>query len=283
MSEEQQELEGIEQTVDLSAIPETHREYVDTEKYQADEDYKQAIEHGWKPLELHQADGGDPADYTGYRQFNRRYQDRQELKGFKSELSEIKTATSALVDTFEEQKQQAIQEAIAQKEAQVKQAVEDGETDLALSLTNEISDMKAQPATPQQAGEPQEVLQFRAKNPVLDANSPKFNATVNAALEAMVNQKANALVAQVGRELSTVEINSILNDSWQQTQQDLSLEQPKPKPAAPAVSPPGGQKVTKDPVKTLSDSGKSIYNMIKGKYGEEAAANYAKKLAGQEV
>lgn len=283
MSEEAQiveEVEDIPQEVpqepvelDLSAVPEKARDYVDVDKYQSDEAYKTAIENGWKPKELHEAEGGDEKDYTGYAQFVRFHERKQNEKALKEEMSEVRKMTEALVESFGEQKEKAVQEAIENLKAQQAEAVEDGETERAIALEREINNLEAPKEAPKPQGEPQVVLDFRAQNPVFDHKSPEFNPTMNAALEGIVNQQFMQMTDGGKLQLPESTMRMLLDNSLQQLQSDLKLNQPQR--TAPKVQSPSKKSANVDPATQLTGSSKTMYNTILEKYGKDAADNFA--------
>lgn len=272
--------------VDLSAVPEKVRQYVDVEKYSTNDDYRQAIEHGWKPRELHEADGGDEADYTGYRQFNRRYDDKQILK-------ELKEGQAALISSMTKREQEAVAKALAAKEAELAAAIADGDAARAVEINNEITQAKAQPVQQAVAPEPPVVTALRQRNPVLNRQSDQFNEGLNQQFEAECFRLAKdyhesvnyGLPADRRRPLSQLELKSIVNEAFDMIkdrapQPKQAVAQQRVQPKAPAVSKPAAPAKTSDPKKGLSASALQTYNRLMRAGGKEAADAFAKELAG---
>lgn len=293
MSEEASVIEGEGQAdlpleeaapeVDLSAVPEKAREYVDSGKYEADADYKRAVDHGWKTREQHEIDGGDEADYTGFRQFNRRYDDRQDSKALKNKMSEMESSVNTLIDSIADEKNQAVKQALLAKEVEFKQMIEEGDTEGAVKAQNELYDIHnqvRQGTQPRQAqGEAPIYTNFRAENPILDANSPEYNSSFDSAITQNVNDQLNYASNNNQIQLPDQTVKTILDSALKKVTEDFGLD--KPAKAAPKNPPrsaaPSGKKGSADPVKHLNDAGRKIYDRLDSKYGKETADKYAKR------
>ena len=265
--------------VDLSAVPEKHRSYVDIDKYQADEDYKRAIEHGWKPREAFEAEGLDDADWTGYRQFNRRYDDRQSIKA-------IKEGQDALMRTMEAQKQEAaaraVAQALAEREAQLQIAINDGDAATAAKLSQEIVETKSaapKPAAPTE--EPIAVEYARRRNGFINPASPDFDESINKEFEAICLAEAQRQYARKGSQLDNFEIKLIVDEALDMVQS--KVKKPAPAKAAPAVSKPAGKAQPQGDLKNrLPKEWQDTYNRLltaKGG-GKDAAEAFAKEVLG---
>jgi len=269
-----------EQTVevDLSKVPEAVQEYVDPELYQSDEDYKQAVEHGWKPKELHEKEGGDPDFYTGYKHFVGKYKDRQEIKALKSDLEEVKNLTKKVVQSFDEEKQQAVEKALATKEAQIKEAIEEGDAERVHQLTQDLAkDRHALENQAPAASSDEVIASFRGMNTIVQHTSPDFDPVVNAAFESLSMQKAKAMTDSLGRALTPEEVNNAMTQAF--TEVESRFRGSKPQQQQP-VARAKGKKAPVDPVAQLSKHGKEIYDMIHDTRGKDAADNYAAGVAG---
>ena len=102
MSENEVTEEVTEEQIEMH-LPEGTPEYADTNLYQSDGDYKRAIDHNWKPLEMFLEEGGKEKDWTGYAQFNRRFDDFQENKEIKDRLRSMEGSFEAFTKTYEEE------------------------------------------------------------------------------------------------------------------------------------------------------------------------------------
>lgn len=269
--------------VDLSAVPEKARDYVDSGKYEADTDYKRAVDHGWKTREQHEVDGGDEADYTGFRQFNRRYDDRQDSKALKNKMSEMEGSVNSLIDSMADDRNQAVKQALSAKEAEFKLKVEEGDTEGAVKAQNELYDIHNQS---RQASQPRQsqaeapiFANFRADNPILDSNSPDYNSSFDSAITQNVNDQLNYASNGNQIQLPDQTVKSILDSALQKVANDFGLN--KPAKATPKTPPrtaaPSGKKGSADPVKHLNDAGKKIYARIESKYDKPTADRYAQK------
>lgn len=287
-SEEVVRAEPEKVEVDLSAVPEKHREYVDVEKYQSDDDYKRAIEHGWKPREVFLADGGDEADWTGHRQFNRRYDDRQSIKA-------VKEGQDALLRTLEQQKAEAARIAVAQERARMQQelkvAADDGDVNRALEIQQKLMETEQQEAQiPRHLEEPAIVVRTREQNPFIDKKSDQFDPEINAKFEEICTQLAKEEHAALNfgvkdprmmRPLTNLQVKSILQEALDMVKDKVkkpAVQQKPPSVAKPAQK----QNNTVDYKKVLPKEWQDTYNRLlttKGG-GKEAADAFAKEVMG---
>lgn len=286
---EAQATEPVEKVeVDLSAVPEKHREYVDVDKYQSDEDYKRAVEHGWKPREVFLADGGDEADWTGHRQFNRRYDDRQSIKA-------VKEGQDALLRTLEQQKAEAARLAVEQERVRLQEelrvAASDGDVEKALDLQQKIGEKEQQAAQiPRHMEEPPVVVRTREQNPFLDKRSEQFDPEINAQFERICTQLASEEHAALNfgvkdprmmRPLTNLQVKSILQEALDMVKD--KVKKPQVAQKAPSVAKPAQkQTTTVDYKKSLPKEWQDTYNRLltaKGG-GKEAADAFAKEVMG---
>lgn len=274
--------------IDLSAVPEKHREYVDVEKYQSDEDYKRAIEHGWKPREAFEAEGLDDADWTGYRQFNRRYDDRQSLKS-------IKEGQDALVRTLEKQKLEAARQAVEQERArmqeELKLAASDGDVNKALEIQQRLIETEQQASNiPDDSEEPEIVVMVRQKHPFLDAKSDQFDPEVNVEFERLCGKLAKEEHEAINfgikdprqmRKLTNLQVKTILNEAIEMVKDKVKTKQVNSQQKPPSVSKPSQRTNNSiDYKNSLPKQWQDTYNRLlvaKGG-GKEAADAFAKEV-----
>lgn len=300
--EEEVSHETEPQEIDLSAVKEDVREYVDTELYESDESYKRALDHGWQPDAYRKAKGivpeGDEIQDEsgmGYRTFNRLYDMRQQDKALKKELgdfkNDMKESMDMIADGLAESKVQAqlqkIEERLNLEEGALKLAMEDGDTEKAVEIQKNISKLEgdkekveAPAPQPQQQGEPPFIVQFRQNNPVLDGNSPQFDPVINAKVEGMYNASV-----QAGAPSSVEAATQLLADMLRFVQGEPEPQKEQRK--APTTNKSSKSKASVDPYSKLNEEQRKFYQNIldKGtkKHGAEkakkAADNYAKTVA----
>ena len=264
--------------VDLSSVPETIREHVDTAKYSSDPDYKRAIEHGWKPKEVYMAEGGDEDYWTGPKGFNARYDDRQEKKALKQQISEVAKNTDVLLKTFSEEKQAAVQRALSDREAQLKLAIQDNDAARAVELQREIISMNQvqQPIQPP-AVEPVSVLALRKANGFINPASPDFNAEVNAEFERIAKEKVIQYRKIYDRPLAHDEMKYLVEEAFDMVKNRTPVKPaPKPVQTPPAVSKPATSEKTAAPKLTAIQ--RQMYNALLSS-NAGAAERYLKNLA----
>lgn len=268
---------SAEPEIDLSPVPEKVREHVDKEKFVKDEDYKRAITHGWKPKDVFVSEGGDEADWTGYKVFNRRYDDLQFRKEQERTIKEIKHSQDALLKTIEQEKQAAYERGIREREEALKVAIADGDAAKAVELQKEILESRTQVKKPESIPEPLPVVDFRRKNPVFNPGSAEFSPEVNAEFEAICMHEAKRYFDAYGRQLSDYEIKVIVDGAYDMVKDKVKKpSQPQKAPSVNKASSSG--KAETDPMKRMSSMQKDMYNRILDVNGKDAAERYLKNL-----
>jgi hypothetical protein len=266
--------------VDLSRVPEKVREHVDTDKYTTDDDYKRAIEHGWKPKDVYVGDGGDEANWAGYRVFNKRYDDMQERKEYQKTQAELKRSVDAVISTFEQDKQAAVKQAIVDTEQRLKLAIEDGDAKEAVRLQSELMEKKQampQPARP--AAEPIAVEILRKRNPAINPASSEFNQELNAEFERLCIEEAQSQFKRRGQPLNDAQVQIIVEDAFNMIKDKMHKAPAKVQAKAPATSKPANTVRDTDPVKGLNATQRQMYNkMLAMNNGKQIAENYLKQL-----
>jgi hypothetical protein len=267
----------VEPEVDLSAVPEKSRAYVDTKKYVEDTDYKRAVEHGWKPLEKFVEEGGDEAIWTGYKKFNKSYDDEVFRRELRDELKESKRSQKAIIETFEQQKREAITKALAEQEERFKVAVADGNTEEAVRLQREI--LQGQAAIqPKAMPEPLPIVNIRRNNEALNPASADFNQEVNAEFERICIEQAHSYKQTYGRALSDLEIKLIGEEALNMVKDKLVKPQPKPVQKPVAVAKPAAAEVKTST--RMSGIQKQMYDKLLNSHGKAVADNYLKNSQG---
>lgn len=283
MSEVDQVTESVEAAevqapdVDLSAVPEKHRDYVDIDKYSSNPDYKRAIDHGYKPEKLYQEEGLDPDNFIGVKSWLRNYDKRQEEKALKSELAEIRKAQDELLKSQKQREEQAVARALAEKEEQLKIAMADGDAAKAVELSNEINQAKQSIPKPPPVLAP--IFQdFLEEHPILDEKSDQFDREFTMAFWNRTTQEGEMLMKSQNRNISHLEVESILN----RTMKRMTKDQQKPAPKAPQVQKPAAQTKVVDLKSKLTSEALTTYNRLltaKGG-GKEVAEKFAKDVLG---
>jgi hypothetical protein len=269
-----------EEKPDLSHIPEHAREYVELDKYEADSDYKRAVDHKWKPYDKYVADGGDPALWTGYKKFNKSYDDEIFRRELRDKLKESEKSQKAILETFEEQKRQAVAQALAEREAQLKVAIEDGNAAEAVRLQREIMEGQSK-IQPKQtvAEEPLPVIDMRRKNPALNPQSTDFNPEANAEFERICMERAQKYSSVYGRALSDLEVKIILDEALDMVKDKIQKPQAAKQPAkAPSAAKPAENKSANSMPRLSPDQKKMYEKMLTMKGGQQIAENYIKNL-----
>ena len=260
--------------VDLSHVPEKIRGHVDVEKYSSDDNYKRAADHGWTPLEVWKESGTDEADWVNYKAFNRTFDDMQYRREMRDEMRATKKATDALLNTFEQDKQRAIQQALAAREAELKVAIQDGDAAKAVEIQAEIIQAKQQiPAKPQNTVIHPVIADFIDNNPIMNPQSPDFNESYSKQVWDAGVQMGNQLRQQYGRDLSHFEVEACLQRAMKMNKQPERQVQKAASVAAPTQKPASS-------TPKLSPTAKAIYNkLLTGKDGKSKAEAFLKNLS----
>jgi len=237
-------------------IKEEFHEHIDLELFGQDEKYRQALEEGWDPTK----DTTNP-NYSNYGAFLRNRDAFSKDKERSSQLEDMNKNINVLLQTVEEEKQQAVSAAIAELEAKRDVAIEDMDAKAASDLTAEIERQKAstvKASVPQQ--EHSVFRNFRIENPSFNRESDSYNEAATLALEAMVN---NQIVEATGGKdvlLPDSVLNLIVNNAHEKV--SASLSQTKKKRSPPKISTPAKEKVQVNYVSRLSNSQKTMYDSI---------------------
>lgn len=264
--------------VDLSRVPEKNRAYVDVKKYAEDADYKRAADHGWKPLEAFIESGGDEAVWTGYKRFNKNYDDEGFRLELRNQLKESQRSQQAIIDTFEQQKQEAITRALADREKQLAIAIEENDTANAVKLQREIIEGQQAIKRPQTNNiEPLPIVAIRRQHEALNPASASFNKETNLEFEQLCMARAGAYKELYGRPLSDLEIKIIGDEALDMIKDKLA------KPAAattkvqtpPAVAKPGGG-TPRGAAPKMSAIQRQMYDKLLDSHGKTVADNYLK-------
>jgi hypothetical protein len=241
--------------VDLSAVPERHRPHVDVEKYQSDENYKRAIDHGYKPKEVWLEDGGEEDMYETPKMFNKRYDDRQKQKQVKSDnkvladqLSRLQQSVEVIQKGFENEKSAAVQKAVAEAEARFRQAKENGDVDAAVQARDDLNNLKAQQPQQRQAVDPLPVRRIRAEVEEVNPDSEKYNQDLDKAWSDQCVKEAQLLVNTLGRTLTLDEVKTIAIDALEITRKKMVKTETKSPPMVnkPNVTPTRSPRVGQD-------------------------------------
>lgn len=271
-------VEAVE--IDLSAVPEKHRQYIEPEKYQSDAEYKRAVEHGYNPSkEAFIEAGGDPDLWMSAKKFNRTYDERQERKALKAAVEKSSQNVETLMKTFEQQREADIKRAIAETESRLKQAKDDGDVDGALALRDQLAEQKQQ-VQQQRQPEPIPVRNARRENPILDPMSDSFNREVTMEFEQRSFMKAKELSNIYGRQLSDYEIRGAVEETLHEMR-DKIMKPVKPTIKAPVSAKPTQKAVETDPLKRLDAMQKATYERLLAAPkagGKEAAERYLKAV-----
>jgi hypothetical protein len=267
--------------LDLSAVPEKVRGHVDADRYQTDTDYKQAIEHGWKPKEVFLSEGGDEADWTGYKVFNKRHRDWELRKEQQREISEMKKNTDAILRTFEEEKQRAIEQALQQRQAALKVAIDDGDAARAVEIQRELDSFeKNKPAPAHQNVEPLSVEIARKRNPFINPAHPEFNAELNKEFERICSEEAKDQWVRRGRQpLNDAQIQLIVEDALSMVKDKIKPKAaPQPPAKAPSAAKPASSASGGSKPKMSADQKKFYDRMLTLPNGKVIADNYLKNI-----
>lgn len=283
MNEEAQALDvDVEVETEVEAptyegIKEDYHEHIDADLYGSDDKYKEALEKGFDPTR----DKSDP-NYSNYGNFLRFKDMANTDKGLRSDMAEMKNSLGAFLQTVDEEKDQAVQEAIAALEAKRDQASEDMDTPAALDAQKKITQLEnSKVETPVPQDEPVVFKFFRKYNQEFDKTSDSFNPALNDKLETLVNNELQSLISS-GITPSDTQREQILTSAHTAVMTSVKTARVPPK-----ITTPGKEKQEMLNINNLTPSSKEIYNTIlnSGDNKESAkkrADKFAEKMLGGE-
>lgn len=145
--------------------------------------------------------GNDPDLYQGKKAFEMNQAEIKEKRKLRKDIQSMQTTLQQTVQGFEDFKASERVKIKADLERQLKEAKEAEDVDAALEIQqglDEIDRIESQPATPQQQKEPDVLLDWRAKRPLVDGDSEQFNPEFNKTMVGYYNAEYNIL-SQGGR------------------------------------------------------------------------------------
>jgi len=125
--------------------------------------------------------GKDPKKFRGEDAYSAEFDRIQELKGVKSEISGLKETMSQVAQVNEEWRKTQVDNIRSEYESKFNDAKEAGDIDATLDAQSKLNELDNKPAGQPQQPQPINNLtvaidEFRAKNPLTDSNSQRFNA-----------------------------------------------------------------------------------------------------------
>lgn len=246
--------------------------------------------------------GKDPDDFLGKRAFQARYDDIQDNKRLRKELKGLKTTVQQTMDTVNDWQQQERTKIRAELEADLNTAKENEDVEGAIDAQKALDehDRKSTPASSSQAEHPT-IVEFREGHPLIDHDSDDFNEEFNEDVEAFYNGMVQQLSHGGRKRLTDGQIKRALGKAMKDAAElhDIDLGGARRQPTeSPRNSRGGGQgkqtrRTSRKPAAPKAEdftienprnprqgnAATEVRDMLKEKYGEEAAKEFERNLA----
>ncbi len=232
-------------------VEEPVEEVVDEPSEEVEEVVEVEDSHGHITYEDWVSQGKDPDMWKGKKAFDAEYDRIQENKSLKSDVKDMKAAIDALTATFEDERERAVKEAYdkAEKDWQSKliEATEVGDTEKVAELANNrpVQQNVQQSESPKRS-EPEFIVGFRKENPVLDPNSPSYDAGFDSAVSAAVDAQFERMNRNVTPDLAKRILNAEFNNAKalypelfesRKNTRKTTVSKPKAKTSKPSYDP----------------------------------------------
>ena len=249
---------------------------------------------GFKTYDEWVAEGKDPADFRGENAYRAQYDALKEVRELKDTMTHVVDGMQTWKQQQSDIMAQQVEQARTSAVADLEQAKEDEDLDAALAAQNKINEIDSKPA-PTQVNPV--ISTFASKNPIIDTNSPQYDADFHQDMIMIHNGKLDQLLggdrSRAG-ELTPQQIERV---------QALAFKQAKELHADKFVSPKNGRRTPASPAQRPSNQGSKaasrlsqvkgntknprdtsaandIYEILKAK-DPKAAETFAKNVLGE--
>lgn len=261
---------------------------------------------GFKSYEEYIADGGDPDQYVGRAAYVARYENIQENKALKRELKGVKETVQQTMDTVAEWQERERTKMREELEAELHEAKENEDPDAALAAKEKLDALDD--ATPPPRGDNREehpvIQDFREANPIIDGESDQFDEEFNADVEGFYNALHAQLSMGGHKKLTDGQIKRCLRQALKSAQELHEIDEPaggnddadargeSPRNRRGRTGTRGRRGSRQQPAPRAEDfkikdprnprqenAAAEVRDMIKDKYGDEAAKRFEANLA----
>lgn len=174
---------------------------------------------GQPPAQGHQSyeeyleNGGDPDMYRGKKAFEKERERIDENKGLKKQIKSLETTVRQTTEAVGDLVQQARDETRAEIEARIQEAKENEDFDGYDRASQDLAehDAKQKPQQQPTYQEPDVIVDFRAENPRIDAESDDYDEEYNELVEGAYNDLYHRMSNGGRKKLSDNQIKRLLN------------------------------------------------------------------------
>lgn len=244
------------------------------------------------------AQGKDPDLWQGKKKYEQQYDLMHELKDFKKKFSELENSSQEqarmMTEALAELKQQAYDEARKEMEQQLQEAIDNQDVDEVIRIKDEMNANKAPVSDQPQKLHPV-YEDFFSKNAILDKNSNGFSQAIfdefgrlHAGVLRNDGVQPGDPLSDIAREryanLAMDRLKNLFPEHFEsprnsrqgrQGNQRRAQQKPSPKTSLSNYK-------LKAPNRQNADAAQQMYEMMKNKYGQEAADSFASSLVGDQ-
>ena len=166
--EEEEEIEEEEEEHEEELAPAFDEDLVDDEAEFIDEEERPK---GYKTYEEWIAEGRDPKNFKGENAYT---EDFERMTQLRSDVKDVKKSMKDVVvgmDAWRDEQRASIR---SELETELAEAKEEGDVDTALTVQQQIHDLDENTTSSPPEQHPH-IVEFLAKNPIIDKNSQRFN------------------------------------------------------------------------------------------------------------
>ncbi len=190
---------------------------------------------GFKSFDEYVADGGDPDMYRGRKAYEAEHNRINENKDLKRELKGLKGTVQQTMDAVNEWQSTERKKIRTELEAELHEAMENEDPKAAVEAKEKLNELDDAPSPQPATGEESGVIQdFRAANPMIDADSEQWNEEFNADVEAFYNGMYAQLSYNGKKKLTDGQIKRCLKRAMREAEDLHDIEPPAGKADASA-------------------------------------------------
>jgi len=257
---------------------------------------------GFKSYEDYVADGGDPDQYVGKQAYADRYENIQENKRLRKDVKGLQTTVQQTMDTVNEWQDRERERIRTELEGELHEAKENEDPNAALAAQKKIDDLDESEPAPEAQPEHNVIQEFREANPMLDGESDDYDEEFNADVEAIYNGMYQQLSYGGRKQLTDGQIKRALKRAMKEAEELHEMQPPDDDTGKPGESPRNSRqrgnqrnnrrarqqqakpraedfKIDNPRNPRQIDAATEVRDMIKEKYGDEAAENFEANLA----
>ena len=288
----QHQEEVPEESDEIEAVEEESEELdYDEELYNFNEDYRQAVDHGWRP-----GSRTENGEWKDYKAFNAYYNKEVELREAHKDIQETKRYTRKALEMLNQRHRDDLESQKTKLMEELQTHTDNFNMKEALDTKDKIQALDQQLAEPEQI--PDDTSQsnslednwvvkgFRQANPEILPGSSNFNPDiynlVNSQAQVNLLTEAQKNGIQSNAELSDETIQLALTQAYQSVKLLTGNTVSKQKAAPKTFNASKKKKAptAADKLKNVDDETRNVYNKFKKDFGEDFANDFLDRMAG---